>query len=237
MMEIIKSNLKFNSNYELRETSIINTIIFHHSGVSVLQDIETIHNYHKNSRGYAGIGYHFYIRKDGKIYEGRPINWVGAHAYGNNKNSIGICFEGDFENEQMSQEQFKAGAELIKYLTINYYIKYFRRHCEVNKTNCPGKNFPLEDMINYVDNKNDIDINYEIGKIYTTQVDLNVRTKPDVNSRQKLYKELTQDGKKHAYNQTKAVLKKGTRVSCLGIYKVYNDTWIRIPSRVYCRNI
>ena len=32
--------------------------------------------------------------------------------------------------------------------------------------------------------------NYEIGKVYTTQVDLNVRTKPDVNSRQKLYKEL-----------------------------------------------
>ena len=61
-------------------------------------DAEGIHKLHKD-RGYSGIGYHFYVRKDGKIYQGRPIETVGAHTLGANQKSIGICFEGDFEKE------------------------------------------------------------------------------------------------------------------------------------------
>ena len=104
-MNIIDTNLSFNNNYSLQNENLINTIILHHSGVSVEQSVEVIHNYHKNTRGYAGIGYHFYVRKNGEIYKGRNINWVGAHAYKYNTNSIGICFEGDFDTEQMTVAQ------------------------------------------------------------------------------------------------------------------------------------
>jgi hypothetical protein len=52
---------------------------------------EQIHEVHKQ-RGFSGIGYHYIIRRDGRIQRGRPINQEGAHAkdYGHNNYSIGI---------------------------------------------------------------------------------------------------------------------------------------------------
>ena len=70
----------------------------------------------------------------------------------------------------------------------------------------------------------------KFGKTYTTGVDLNVRTGSGTNYSIKKYSELTEDGKKHAYKQINAVLKKGTRVTCQEIRQVGNDIWIRIPS-------
>lgn len=72
--------------------------------------------------------------------------------------------------------------------------------------------------------------NYKVGNIYTLQVNLKVRAGTSTSSRQKLYSELTTDGKKHAFNQKYAVLRKGTRVSCLGIYKNGDNIWLKIPS-------
>ena len=50
-MEIIETNLSFNSN--MVERKITKRAIFHNSGTTVRQAIDIIHNYHKNSRGYA----------------------------------------------------------------------------------------------------------------------------------------------------------------------------------------
>ena len=44
-------------------------------------------------RGFNGPGYHFYIRKDGRIVSTRPVEKIGAHAKGHNATSIGICYE------------------------------------------------------------------------------------------------------------------------------------------------
>ena len=48
-------------------------------------------------RGFNGTGYHFYIRKDGRIVTTRPLERVGAHAKGYNAYSIGICYEGGLD--------------------------------------------------------------------------------------------------------------------------------------------
>ncbi|GAE86677.1 N-acetylmuramoyl-L-alanine amidase [Bacteroides reticulotermitis JCM 10512] len=48
-------------------------------------------------RGFKGIGYHYYIRKDGTVHLTRPIERIGAHARGWNSNSIGICYEGGLD--------------------------------------------------------------------------------------------------------------------------------------------
>lgn len=45
-------------------------------------------------RGFVGIGYHYYIRRDGKVVSTRPIAQIGAHVRGYNKYSIGLCYEG-----------------------------------------------------------------------------------------------------------------------------------------------
>lgn len=144
-MNIIETNLKFGTMDKRKKTELI---VLHHSGVSVLQSVETIHSYHKNHNGWAGIGYHFYIRKDGKIYRGRPEGTIGAHAVGANYNSIGICFEGNFEKETMGQVQLKAGQELVAYLKKKYNISRVKRHKDVDKSSCPGRNFPFEQFKN-----------------------------------------------------------------------------------------
>lgn len=82
-----------------------------------------------------------------------------------------------------------------------------------------------------VDNmENSVD-KYKVGKNYKLQVDLNVRIGAGTNYRVKRFEELTEDGKKHAHKQIKAVLKKDTIVTCKEIIKKSNgDIWLRIPS-------
>ena len=41
-------------------------------------------------RGFRGIGYHYYIRKDGTVINTRALELVGAHAKGHNSHSIGV---------------------------------------------------------------------------------------------------------------------------------------------------
>jgi N-acetylmuramoyl-L-alanine amidase len=54
--------------------------------------------------GWDGIGYHAVIIKDGTIEQGRPHFWSGAHVYGHNEKSLGVCLIGrnDFTSEQMT---------------------------------------------------------------------------------------------------------------------------------------
>lgn len=59
------------------------------------QDLEVCHR----RRGFNGIGYHFYVRKNGDIKTTRPIDRTGAHARGFNAGSIGICYEGGLDGK------------------------------------------------------------------------------------------------------------------------------------------
>lgn len=43
---------------------------------------------------FSKIGYHFVIRRDGTIENGRSVDEVGAHARGHNDLSVGICLVG-----------------------------------------------------------------------------------------------------------------------------------------------
>ena len=75
------------------------------------------------------------------------------------------------------------------------------------------------------------DIMYTVGKNYTTQVNLNVRDGAGTDKRIKDYSELTEDGKKHAYEQENAVLKKGTIVTVLSVWiDAKGNIWLKIPS-------
>lgn len=119
-------------------------IVIHHAAASECT-VEDVHRWHLGRR-WSGIGYHFFIRKDGTIWRGRPEDRVGAHTVDYNSRSIGICFEGNFEYESMPDLQKKAGIELIAYLKDKYPIKEIKGHGELKATACPGKMFPLADM-------------------------------------------------------------------------------------------
>lgn len=45
-------------------------------------------------RGWAGIGYHFVVRLDGTVEQGRPLDRIGAHVSGRNETTIGVCYIG-----------------------------------------------------------------------------------------------------------------------------------------------
>lgn len=142
-MNIIETNLKFGSLSKRTRTT---RMILHNADATECSATD-IHRWHKE-QGWAGIGYHFLVRKDGTIERGRPENTVGAHASGNNSDSIGICFEGAFMKERMGQTQINAGRELISYLKSKYGISKVQKHKDVNPTNCPGANFPFDAIVN-----------------------------------------------------------------------------------------
>ena len=78
--------------------SDIKYIVVHCSATKRTQDIGVveINRWHRD-RGWSGIGYQFVIRRDGTVETGRPINKVGAHAYGYNRISWGICMVGGLD--------------------------------------------------------------------------------------------------------------------------------------------
>ncbi|MEO3974719.1 N-acetylmuramoyl-L-alanine amidase [Streptomyces sp. CAU 1734] len=66
----------------------------HYSAGAAGQTVRQIQNYHMDSRGWSDIGYNFLVDRDGRIYEGRGWDVVGAHATGHNSTHIGVCFIG-----------------------------------------------------------------------------------------------------------------------------------------------
>lgn len=80
-------------------TREITTQVTHWTATFIDQDIgsEECHEWHL-ARGFSGCGYHYIIRRDGRLQRGRPLNISGAHAAGNgfNTRSIGISFAGGY---------------------------------------------------------------------------------------------------------------------------------------------
>lgn len=146
-MNIIKTNFNYIASKLLpRDISKIDRIILHHAAIKFCI-AEDIHKWHLD-KGWAGAGYNFLVRKDGSIYELRDLKYVPAHATGFNTCSIGVCFEGDFEKEEMGQVQINAGKELVAYLKEKYNISLVQKHNDVNNTSCPGSNFPFNEIAN-----------------------------------------------------------------------------------------
>lgn len=140
-LNIIETNWQW--AYPLTYRNQIDEIILHHAAAD--GSAESVHNYHR-SLGWNGIAYNYYVRKDGSIYRGRPENAIGGHTSNHNTRSIGICFEGNFEVEQMGEAQKEAGANLVADILSRYPNIKVLRHRDVDATACPGKYFPFEEV-------------------------------------------------------------------------------------------
>ena len=104
-MKIIEKTYRWSGT--LARRGVTRRIILHHAA-AVTCSADQIHAWHL-ANGWSGIGYHFFVRKDGTVYRGRPEDTVGAHAGGSNSDSIGVCFEGSFDKEEMPAVQRRAG--------------------------------------------------------------------------------------------------------------------------------
>lgn len=159
-MNIIDKNLSFGS---MNMNNKPNALITHHlEAEGPNWTVETIHQMHKNENGWAGIGYHYYIRLDGSIYKGRPDGAIGAHCQGCNTNTLGVAFEGNYDKRvDMPAEQYNSWCELKAYLCNKYGNMPVYGHREKGSSECPGKNFPLEKIKNGIsDTKGYVVTNY-----------------------------------------------------------------------------
>lgn len=141
-MKIIETSWNWNSGLSGRSKT--DYIALHHAEASSCSAV-VVDKWHK-SNGWSGIGYHFFVRKNGSIYRGRPLDKMGAHVSGMNNCSIGICAEGNYMNETMPFVQKKAICELLVYLKGKYPDARIVGHREIGDSNCPGTNYPLEDI-------------------------------------------------------------------------------------------
>lgn len=134
----------------LRFRSLVNrdatdVIILHHIG-NTNADVSaaTVHKWHL-ANGWAGIGYHYVIRKDGTIERGRPRDTVGAHCYGENEHSIGVNLVGNFETAWPTDAQIDAAERLVARLCLIYGLRpdadTIKGHRDFNATACPGQHF------------------------------------------------------------------------------------------------
>ena len=147
-MQIIETGLQFEGLRPRAKTSLI---VLHHSASADVPAAE-IHGWHR-AKGWAGIGYHFVIRKDGSIERGRPQEMIGAHAgAGVNGCSVGICLCGNFMEELPSDEQMVSLVELVVWLQRYYRAAAgseleVKLHREVAATACPGTKFPARQFV------------------------------------------------------------------------------------------
>ena len=111
-----------------------------YAGTSSAAEIDASHK----GQGWTCIGYHYVIRKDGTVEQGRPHWTVGAHAYGHNSHTIGIHVCGNFEIGEPTDAQIESLAMLLANLCTDYGLPIDRDHIvghrELISTACPGKN-------------------------------------------------------------------------------------------------
>lgn len=132
-------------------------IILHHSYTKdniLLDDTEAIRGYHVARLGWRDIGYHWIIEKvNGELVAtaGRPEAMDGAHCPGMNKKSLGVCVVGDFENNEMPSDVFAFTVKFLQELRERVGSLPLKKHSDYRNTRCPGKHFPFDKMVQYVE--------------------------------------------------------------------------------------
>lgn len=104
--------------------------------------LESIRKFHTGERGWGDIGYHYIVDRAGRVWEGRPIQYQGAHVRNNNEHNIGILVLGNFDKQSPSSAQVNSLYSTAAALSRQYKIKtkLVRSHQEINTSECPGKN-------------------------------------------------------------------------------------------------
>ena len=131
----------------------INEIIFHCSATKPSMNIgaDWIRELHIKEKGYNDIGYHFVVRRNGAIEDGRPMGIVGAHCLNHNTNTIGVCLVGGIDingkpENNFTPEQFES-AQLLTNSLVDLLpsIKKLSGHKDYAQRACPC--FEVKDKI------------------------------------------------------------------------------------------
>jgi len=121
----------------------ITEIYIHCSATPPVMDIgaKEIRHWHL-ANGWSDIGYHYVIKRDGEVEDGRPIARQGAHAKGNNRNSIVICLVGGIDMHgkpvfNFTSHEMVSLLDLCNLLNDQYPWAKIKGHNEVSSKPCP----------------------------------------------------------------------------------------------------
>lgn len=137
-------------------------IVLHTAAFRGKADAGLITQWHLD-KGWDSIGYHYVVT--GSMFDdkaqmeyGRPVNYHGAHAFGFNGKSIGICMTGHGDHIEWTQEQIDILSGLVSDLMDAYDIKLKNvighrdtpwEKLKRNKT-CPGNLIDMDEIRKYI---------------------------------------------------------------------------------------
>jgi len=116
----------YKANTKKREKT--DFIAIHCSATRDTQNIGAadIDRWHRK-QGWACIGYHYVIRRDGTVEEGRDEEVVGSHVAGYNSVSVGVCMVGGVDANDVTKAKnnfTKAQFDSLKQLLIDLKVRY-----------------------------------------------------------------------------------------------------------------
>lgn len=117
----------------------IELLIVHCSDTTNNYNARDIHEMHLNF-GWDGIGYHKIILRSGKIENGRPEYWVGAHVKGKNERSLGVCLIG---RKTFTKNQFKSLEKVLRNWKKKFPYAQIIGHNNTGNTNKTCPNFDV----------------------------------------------------------------------------------------------
>ena len=119
-------------------------IIIHCSATPETMDIgaKDIDRWHRQ-RGWRKIGYHYVIRRNGDIEQGRELDEIGAHCRGLNATSVGVCLVGGVDSEgepesNFTDNQWASLEECINDLLLPYSHAEVCGHNKYSSKACPS---------------------------------------------------------------------------------------------------
>ena len=98
--------------------------------------------------GWNGIGYHKIILRSGKVENGRPEYWIGAHVKGKNKVSLGVCLIG---RDKFTLQQFSSLEMVLREWKHIYPQAKIIGHRDIETTEKTCPNF---DVISWSKSRN-----------------------------------------------------------------------------------
>ncbi|XP_052227247.1 peptidoglycan-recognition protein SC2-like isoform X2 [Dreissena polymorpha] len=133
----------------------VSIVFIHHTAMSechtkdkCAEEMRVIQRFHQVDRGWDDIGYNFLIGEDGRAYEGRAWDRIGAHTLGWNNVAIAFSIMGDYSHKLPNDAALDAvhamidcGIKLGK-ITPDYKLY---GHRDAGNTECPGQQ--LYDLI------------------------------------------------------------------------------------------
>jgi N-acetylmuramoyl-L-alanine amidase len=124
------------------------TLTVHYTATYEDQDVDIadIDRWHRN-QGYAGVGYHRYVKRSGLVQFGRSLSRTGAHVKNQNTKNLGICYEGGLkratgkdvgDDTRTPAQKVELEKMIREFLNQFPTIKRVVGHKDLAKTQCPG---------------------------------------------------------------------------------------------------